>query len=411
MAKAKLDAAAKPRTSLITAKVAGGSKALSSLGGTIVSGVAAGVGAYGGAEIGAAIADNIGFEEGSFSHIGISIAGSIAGAVAAEAAVTKLSSGITGLLTTTSTSAALSGARLAPTLAAFGPIGLAIGAAIVAGYGAYKLGEAIANKTKEKRQEITDAAKGVVIDDTNSTGNSAINDVSLDNYLSGARTNAGEIRRNTQLASAGINTGVVGNTAEIQAKANLAPLLFDKVDKIELGQVDAETQELTNAISLLGDEFKTIANNTDDQETRMKFLELHKQMLYLSKVLEYKASYISDIDISGVGQFGTIQYDGKKLPNYGGARANGGSIFSGRNYLVGERGPEIIQAHSNGYVVPNNKINSIVDNNQARGDMNIDVTQSLVANLQMSGEEFVSLIKDHSRSIAAVVQQELGGVA
>lgn len=39
--------------------------------------------------------------------------------------------------------------------------------------------------------------------------------------------------------------------------------------------------------------------------------------------------------------------------NFGGTRADGGSVIAGRTYLVGERGPEMFTAPSNGQIVPN----------------------------------------------------------
>jgi len=56
----------------------------------------------------------------------------------------------------------------------------------------------------------------------------------------------------------------------------------------------------------------------------------------------------------GGGSVGvSIPIDFSKISNFGGARAFGGDVFAGRNYLVGERGPEIFRAPSNGTIVPN----------------------------------------------------------
>ncbi|MGI9143726.1 MAG: hypothetical protein ACR2IJ_11110, partial [Fluviibacter sp.] len=41
---------------------------------------------------------------------------------------------------------------------------------------------------------------------------------------------------------------------------------------------------------------------------------------------------------------------------FGGARANGGSVSSGKSYLVGERGAELFTPSSNGMIVPNNAL-------------------------------------------------------
>jgi len=62
---------------------------------------------------------------------------------------------------------------------------------------------------------------------------------------------------------------------------------------------------------------------------------------------------------------------------FGGARANGGPVSSGKSYLVGERGPEMFSPQSNGSIIPNNAlggsqapvINIVV--NGARGNAEI----------------------------------------
>ena len=44
---------------------------------------------------------------------------------------------------------------------------------------------------------------------------------------------------------------------------------------------------------------------------------------------------------------------GGSAPSYGGARASGGSVYSGNYYLVGERGPEIFAPNATGQIIPN----------------------------------------------------------
>lgn len=41
---------------------------------------------------------------------------------------------------------------------------------------------------------------------------------------------------------------------------------------------------------------------------------------------------------------------------FGGARANGGTVSTGKTFLVGERGPELFTPSSNGNITPNNKL-------------------------------------------------------
>lgn len=58
---------------------------------------------------------------------------------------------------------------------------------------------------------------------------------------------------------------------------------------------------------------------------------------------------------SGLPQFGN--YSGiNNFGGFGGLRANGGSVSSGKSYIVGERGPELFVPRSSGTIVPNDKM-------------------------------------------------------
>ena len=41
---------------------------------------------------------------------------------------------------------------------------------------------------------------------------------------------------------------------------------------------------------------------------------------------------------------------------FSGERANGGSVLSGRSYLVGERGPEVFTPSTSGMISPNSSL-------------------------------------------------------
>jgi len=50
-------------------------------------------------------------------------------------------------------------------------------------------------------------------------------------------------------------------------------------------------------------------------------------------------------------------FSGKGLFNFGGPKANGGSVMKNRPYLVGERGPELFTPGASGQITPNNALN------------------------------------------------------
>lgn len=57
-----------------------------------------------------------------------------------------------------------------------------------------------------------------------------------------------------------------------------------------------------------------------------------------------------------VGQFAGL-ISSINSANFGGARADGGPVNSGRSYLVGERGPEMFTPNEGGRIIPNDAIN------------------------------------------------------
>jgi hypothetical protein len=95
-------------------------------------------------------------------------------------------------------------------------------------------------------------------------------------------------------------------------------------------------------------------------------------------------------------------------PNISGARAQGGPVQKGKNFLVGERGKEIFQPSTNGRIIPNDKIGGtqtiIVEQNII---LQAGVSQTIAAEL----ENFKPLLKEET--IAAIIEAkgrgELGG--
>lgn len=59
--------------------------------------------------------------------------------------------------------------------------------------------------------------------------------------------------------------------------------------------------------------------------------------------------------LGSTGLFGTKIADAINMPSFGGFRANGGPVSSGRSYIVGERGPEWFTPGRSGYITPSSK--------------------------------------------------------
>jgi hypothetical protein len=103
----------------------------------------------------------------------------------------------------------------------------------------------------------------------------------------------------------------------------------------------------------------------------------------------------SGMDLSG-SQFGPGALGGFPIPDGRilAGRANGGSVSSGRSYLVGERGPELFVPGAQGNIVPNNAMGG------ANVTVNVDASGSSV---QGNGQN----AKQLGAAIGAAVQAEL----
>ena len=81
---------------------------------------------------------------------------------------------------------------------------------------------------------------------------------------------------------------------------------------------------------------------------------------------------------------------------FSGERANGGSVMSGKSYLVGERGPELFTPSRSGMIMPNNTLSGGSTNIV----VNVDATGSSVEGDDQGGEEL-------GKVLSVAIQSEL----
>jgi tape measure domain-containing protein len=81
---------------------------------------------------------------------------------------------------------------------------------------------------------------------------------------------------------------------------------------------------------------------------------------------------------------------------FSGERANGGSVMSGKSYLVGERGPELFTPSKSGMIMPNNSLSGGSTNIV----VNVDATGSSVEGDDQGGEEL-------GKVLSVAIQSEL----
>lgn len=96
-------------------------------------------------------------------------------------------------------------------------------------------------------------------------------------------------------------------------------------------------------------------------------------------------------------------FGGKSPQPIAGARAEGGSVASGKSYLVGEKGAEIFVPSSSGSIIPNNQISSAPMGASASGGKSTIASIIGTVNIVVQGGE--SMASDLSQKIKDVIRQ------
>ena len=167
-------------------------------------------------------------------------------------------------------------------------------------------------------------------------------------------------------------TSAVENNRQLKEQAKNAKAVqtaFDNIAKSIQGDIKEGIKGLIKGTSTLGD----LLNNVAD-----RFLDLAIDQMF-------------DGPTGGGGIFGF-------LGNlFGGKKASGGPVSSGKSFLVGEKGPELFVPRSSGTIVPNNKLGG---GGSTSVVVNVDASGSDVQGDDAGGQELGTLI-------AAAVQGEL----
>ena len=118
--------------------------------------------------------------------------------------------------------------------------------------------------------------------------------------------------------------------------------VFDRIDKIN---AKAEAA---------GENFSQIfgANMVQAAESGFDSLLLSWAKTIQQMMAQLLASKLFDL-LAGIGGGGEGTFGGFVSGLFGGARAAGGPVSSGRSYLVGEKGPELFTPRSSGNIIPN----------------------------------------------------------
>jgi hypothetical protein len=173
---------------------------------------------------------------------------------------------------------------------------------------------------------------------------------------------------------------------------------FDEAFKIEKAHFDAK--ELNKEAEKMKELFQQIGTSIKDGvvESISAAVDGTKSLAEVaSNMLRRIANQLLDVGVN-LALFGVPTGFGKKdsgglLSNIFG-RANGGTVASGRPYMVGERGPELFVPGAQGNIVPNNAMGG------ANVTVNVDASGSSVQGDSQSASQL-------GKAIGAAVQAEL----
>lgn len=116
--------------------------------------------------------------------------------------------------------------------------------------------------------------------------------------------------------------------------------------------------------------------------------------------------------IKPIKEIASSLFGGKSPEPIAGARAEGGSVASGKSYLVGEKGAEIFTPSSSGSIIPNSQISNTSVNNTSGSKSSIASIIGTVNIVVQGGENMASdlsqKIKDVIRQASIEAAQELG---
>ena len=172
--------------------------------------------------------------------------------------------------------------------------------------------------------------------------------------------------------------------------------------------LDAETQRMAQSVEQMVSDMNLSGEaEAAARETIQAYISTASSMQgeVGRQFAQIRAAALSGLN-SGGGGSGT----GGGIPK---PRAAGGPVYSGKTYLVGEEGPELIRMSGNGTVVPNEETNKLLSTvgssgNTYKNDINVsfqiggDAGPGVMDQLRMYGQEFA----DRVLAVVAEAQED-----
>jgi len=170
-----------------------------------------------------------------------------------------------------------------------------------------------------------------------------------------------------------------------------AKQLSDKFNTIFTGSFSSAFSDFITGTKTMSQAFKAFADSVVQQISRIVAEDMASKMFGGSSSGGGIGGFLAGLftgGFSSASSAGTsIPIDFSSVSNLSGARASGGDVFGGQSYLVGEKGPEIFKASSNGTIIPNGK-------SAGSNVINIHVTNSAPVN-QLTQLQLGKVIGQH----------------
>jgi len=191
---------------------------------------------------------------------------------------------------------------------------------------------------------------------------------------------------------------------EIAAVRELIPL---RMQILEENRKQQEALELELQLyGDLGNKFGTLFNDVIDGTKSAKDAVIELGLAFTQAYI--KAQLLKSLESSGFSGTGGGSFLTSAISAiFGGFRADGGPIESGKAYIVGERGPEMIVPNQSGYVVPNQSLRGNMDSyvtpertaaNTNQPPQQVDLYVHSTTSMDTSGnlETFVKIVSDQT---------------
>lgn len=157
--------------------------------------------------------------------------------------------------------------------------------------------------------------------------------------------------------------------------------------------------EAMGKIPIIGKQFRGVADKiqgardkinglADDIKNKLPTSVTMELKVNASKAYATLASYEDALAHAiRAGETKGVPYKGGFAPvsggSFAGRRATGGSVFAGRSYLIGERGPEVLTMGASGFVTPNDRLGGgdtvvkvYIGDQELRGIVRSEVSES-----------------------------------